>query len=112
MSLASTYTYRRCRLVAHRWDIVDTNDWTVDPAKLRFALPMQLRCDNCDMVRRDLVEKGTGDVISRRYIPPKGYYFARGETPTRAEFRKAWLDDQIAKVREERRARRQKETTV
>ena len=111
MSTAATYAYRRCRLIQHRWDIVDTNDWQLDPAVLRHALPMQLRCTECDMVRRDLIEKGTGDVVGRRYIKPVGYSLPRYETPTRAEFRKAWLDDQVAKIREERRARRQKETS-
>jgi hypothetical protein len=60
------------------------------------------------MERRDSVERGTGYVLARRYTYPTGYQFTDMEVddrPSRATFRSLWLDDQLAKVREQRKRR-------
>lgn len=98
----NAYAFGTCRLLGHSWHPVPS-DWTP-----LFGEPMTVRCERCDMERRDSVERGTGFVLARRYTYPTGYQFNDIEAdnrPTRATFRSLWLDDQLAKVREERKKR-------
>jgi hypothetical protein len=100
-----------CRLVGHQWFHTDLpSDVNIDAATLRFAVPMTLRCESCDTVRIDLVSKTTGDIEGRRYIRPFGYLLHRENDvplPRRADWRLGWLDQHIAEMRADRRARRQ-----
>jgi hypothetical protein len=96
------YAYGMCRLLGHAWHHVPS-DW-----KPEFGEPMTVRCERCDMERRDSVERGTGYVLSRRYTYPLGYQFTDREAddrPSRATFRASWLDDELSKAREARRNR-------
>ena len=96
------YAYGVCRLLGHAWHHVPS-DWTP-----QFGEPMTVRCERCDMERRDSVQRGTGEVLSRRYTYPIGYQFVGLDAearPNRAVFRSSWLDDELAKAREARRKR-------
>jgi len=91
----SGYHFGICRLLGHAWHSVPS-DWTP-----QFGEPMTLRCERCDMERRDSVQRGTGEVLSRRYTYPDGYQFTdmeEDDRPNRATFRALWLDDELAKV--------------
>ena len=69
---------------------------------------MTVRCERCDIERRDTVNRHTGEVESRRYQYPTGYLFSRDTDtevlPRRVDFRLAWLDEHIEQGKEQRRA--------
>lgn len=104
------YAFRQCRLTGHAWFPTDMPDIRVDPAMLRFALPMSIACENCGTIRVDWIDKGTGDLAGRRYVNrPVGFGLHRDgdmPLPKKADWRLSWLDDHIAEMREERKARR------
>lgn len=94
------YAFGTCRLLGHAWHPVPS-DWVP-----QFGVPMTVRCERCDMERRDSCERGTGFVLARRYTYPLGYQFADIEPddrPNRNSFRALWLDDELAKVRDIRK---------
>jgi hypothetical protein len=96
------YSYGSCRLLGHAWHEVPS-DWTPT-----FGVPMTVRCERCDMERRDSVHRSDGTVLSRRYTYPTGYTFTKRDdvtVPRRDDFRLAWINDAIAKSRQARRAR-------
>lgn len=98
------YRYGECRLLGHLWMIVPS-DWTPHRGEA-----MTVRCERCDIERRDCVERNTGEVVSRTYRYPDGYLFTRDDDgdalPARNDFRLAWLEDAIAKTRRRSRRRR------
>jgi len=78
----------RCRTLGHSWHDVDSLHWTP-----KWGVPLTLRCERCDMERRDTVKWDTGELLNRRYVKPKAYYYERGTTaPTRSEFRRLLLE--------------------
>lgn len=94
------YAYGDCRLLGHFWHVVPS-DWT--PA---FGEPFTVRCERCDIERRDSLNRNTGEVQSRRYTYPVGYQFVGIDAelrPRRDDFRLAWLIDNIEKAREAKR---------
>ena len=97
----TSYQYRSCRLIGHSWHDVPS-DWNPAP-----DVPMTLRCADCDVERRDTIGRNTGEVIRRHYTYPIGYLFDHDDDkPTRTDFRLAWVEDAVAKIREARQARR------
>jgi hypothetical protein len=90
----SSYSYRPCRLLGHAWHEVPS-DWTP-----LFGVPMTVRCERCDMERRDSVHRIDGRVLSRRYTYPVGYTFARsdGVLPRRDDFRRVWANETVVDV--------------
>lgn len=98
------YAYGACRLLGHSWHEVPS-DWT--PA---FGVPMTVRCERCDIERRDSLNRNTGEVLARRYTYPQGYNFHRDngtELPRRDDFRLAWLEGVITEGRKQRTRERQ-----
>jgi len=98
------YRYRDCRLIGHSWHEVDSNHWSAT-----VGVPMTLRCERCDMERRDQVGRNDGEVVARSYRQPYAYAWDKGvddDSPRRVDFRLAWLQDHIAKTRADKRARR------
>jgi cytochrome c2 len=93
------YLYERCRLLGHAWHEVPS-DWSAEG-----GLPMTVRCERCDMERRDTVGRNTGEVVSRRYTMPTGYSFSKDEAPRRIDFRFAWVEAELAKLQQRRRER-------
>jgi hypothetical protein len=84
------------------WLIVPS-DWTP-----KFGLPMTVRCERCDIERRDTLGRNSGEVESRHYTYPTGYQFHRDngtELPTRSDFRMAWINGQISEMRKRRKER-------
>lgn len=100
------YAYAQCRLLGHSWHTVPS-DWTAE-----YGVPMTVRCERCDMERRDQVSRATGMVEARRYVAPTGYHFQRDfdeeVLPDRADFRRAWIEAELVayEKRQARRARR------
>lgn len=102
------YRYGECRLLGHSWHIVPS-DWTPS-----FGVPMTARCERCNLERREIVQRNTGEVASRRYVYPEGYLFGRdpdalpGEPLRRVDFRLAWLDDQIVQMKQRQQRQRRR----
>jgi len=101
------YEFGACRLLGHLWHVVPS-DWTPT-----FGVPMTVRCERCNIERRDTLGRHTGHVESRRYTYPAGYNFHRDngtDLPRRDDFRLAWLEGVITESRKHRGvAREQKE---
>jgi hypothetical protein len=57
------------------------------------------------MERRDKIDRVTGELLpgGRHYVRPPGYQYARGERPTKAEFRRMLLEQRIREARAARR---------
>lgn len=94
-TLRNVADYSMCRGLGHAWHLYDSN-W-----KSQLGVPFTVRCERCAMERRDTLAPSDGRVIARHYTYPLGYRYARGQTPTRNDFRLILL----AKVREERKSR-------
>lgn len=77
-------THTVCRTFGHAWDYITTYSSDVEQLYL-----VELRCERCTMGRHDLVEKGTGVLVRRKYIAPEGY--ASTERMTRTEWRNRFL---------------------
>jgi hypothetical protein len=75
------YEYLECGALGHAWDLVDSNHWTAS-----FGEPFTVRCMRCLMERRDSVMRDSRTLLTRRYVQPPGYRFAKGERPTRLDF--------------------------
>jgi len=92
MTVPGGYKYGGCRLWGHAWMEVPS-DWT--PA---YGIPMTVRCERCDMERRDAVGRYTGMIESRRYVYPEGYEITTEEgydRPARVDFRLEWLESHL-----------------
>lgn len=85
--------YGECRLFGHAWHPVPS-DWTPE-----IGSPITVRCERCDMERRDTCTRDTGELMSRRYTYPVGYRIPRAETPTRSEFRLWFISAHTTKRR-------------
>lgn len=102
------YQYSDCRLLGHLWHVVPS-DWTPE-----FGVPMTVRCERCNIERRDSVNRHTGDIESRRYVYPDGYLFSKGDygdevdLPRRVDFRLAWLSAEVGKVRQSKKRAKKK----
>ena len=106
--LVKGYNYRDCRLLGHLWHVVPS-DWTPS-----FGVPMTVRCERCNVERRDTLNRNTGAIESRRYVDiPHDYHFHRNgiDLPRRDDFRLAWLEGEVTALRKQRqeRAAKQKE---
>ena len=100
----SGYAFGACRLLGHLWHVVPS-DWTP-----MFGVPMTVRCERCNIERRDSLNRNTGEVQNRRYAYPAGYQFKHDdgmELPRRDDFRLAWLEGVITEHRKKRTANRE-----
>lgn len=96
--------YLACRTLGHAWEPI--------PAEKAGALggdPMWLRCMRCLTERHDSVSWATGELMARKYEYPDGYRHAfdtsfADAVPTRNDFRRMMLTEQIARARETRAA--------
>jgi hypothetical protein len=96
----AVYEYLECGALGHSWDIVDSNHWTAS-----FGEPFTVRCMRCMMERRDSVMRVSRTLLTRRYVQPPAYRFAKGERPKRLDFVLMSMDTV-------RRKRRTKPTTI
>lgn len=66
---------------------------------------MTVRCERCDVERRDQYDVITGDLIKsgRKYAYPDGYLFSKDndevEPPRRIDFRRSWIEQEIIQQR-------------
>jgi hypothetical protein len=96
----AVYEYLECGALGHAWDLVDSNHWTAS-----FGEPFTVRCMRCLMERRDSVMRDSRTLLTRRYVQPLGYRFAKGERPTR-------LDFVLMSIDSKRRRKVKRETTI
>ena len=75
--------YVRCRSLGHSWDAIPV---TNPPAA---GVALDLRCEHCGMLRRDILSRYTGQVLSRRYTQPDGYKDA--ELHSRSDWRAMYV---------------------
>lgn len=75
-----------CRLLRHAWKI-----FVPDESKRQgvWRNALHLRCLRCGMVRHDAFEKD-GDLATRRYDPPEGYYLKKTETKPSINELRTW----------------------
>ena len=99
MSIPAGYQFGDCRgILRHSWHEV-SGDWT--PAL--GGVPMTLICERCGMERRDTLQRGTADVLGRRYLQPQGYAITGDEDkPKIADFRVEWLLNHMKKNRSQK----------
>ena len=88
----STVDYTRCRTIGHVWYDADS-DWKTDR-----GVPMTLRCERCTMERREVWSRN-GQLVYRTYIRPRDYLYARGERPSKDDFRLAMLALRLREAR-------------
>ena len=101
-------TYERCRAIGHGWDPIPVTK----PAS--FGATIDLRCEHCGMIRRDVVNRFTGRLEARWYTRPDDYADRGEDRWDRDQWRAAWVDtlrpeltgDQPVKVVSIRRRRR------
>lgn len=74
----------RCRTLGHSWDPIPV---TKPPA---YGIAIDLRCEHCFTIRRDIVSRYTGKIMSRRYDYEDGYKDT--EHNTRSDWRVMWVD--------------------
>jgi hypothetical protein len=60
--------YQRCHAIGHRWENIPV---TRPPA---FGAAIDLRCENCATVRRDIISRISGVLITRYYVYPDDYH--------------------------------------
>lgn len=78
--------YERCRSLGHAWDPIPVTK----PAT--FGVTLDLRCEHCHTLRRDVVNRFTGRLEARWYHHPDGYADVGPERWRRDDWRHAWLD--------------------
>ena len=82
--------YNQCHALGHRWDPIPV---AVPPS---FGAAIDLRCENCHTVRRDILSRVSGVLLARYYDYPEDYHdYLRHD---KAWWRAAWLE----KLREAR----------
>ena len=59
--------YQRCHAIGHRWENIPV---TRPPA---FGSAIDLRCENCTTIRRDIFSRISGVLITRYYVYPQDY---------------------------------------
>lgn len=89
--------FLHCHLLGHNWDDHPTDDWHPDSETL-IDRPLSFRCVYCGTVRREVVKRRTGELISRQYSYPDNYSVGKVDfgTRTRKEtFRAEYLERRI-----------------
>jgi hypothetical protein len=72
----------------HMWDRVDSNHWTA-----QFGDPLTLRCMRCGTEFRAQIGR-LGQYVTRRYVYPPGYQYAKTERRLTHAERRAWIVQQ------------------
>lgn len=77
----------QCRLLRHAWQVFVPEDFSRQGV---WRNALHLTCLRCGMVRHDAFET-SGELATRRYDAPEGYYLTKDEEkPTTAELRQ-WI---------------------
>lgn len=90
-----------CRDLNHHW----THEWTLQ-AEDPDLVERVCSCPRCGTVRHELVSKGTGETINRRYAYP-GDFHVLGARWTRRDYRKENIRRSLAPKPKARRARKE-----
>lgn len=92
----------KCNTIGHAWEETMDSSW-----RSELGVPLTLLCQRqCGAQRWDVVDPQTGDLVSRRYIKPKGYSaYPKGERPSRSDFRRMLLASKIEANRKSRSKR-------
>lgn len=84
----------------HAWDHHDGSGFGPAP----FGTPLHMMCMRCGTVRRDLINRFNGELLSRRYYYPEGYRDAQEERPSGDYLRLLALDKNLQAQKRNRRA--------
>lgn len=68
LSAEARMEYQRCHAIGHRWENIPVQR---APA---FGAAIDLRCENCATVRRDILSRFSGVLVSRYYLYPDDYH--------------------------------------
>lgn len=68
LSAEARVEYQRCHALGHRWENIPV---LRAPA---FGSAIDLRCENCATVRRDILSRVSGQLITRYYLYPEDYH--------------------------------------
>lgn len=88
--------FSRCRTYGHSWFEYDSH-W-----KPAYGVPVTLRCERCDMERRDSIDRFNGRLLNRHYYYPPHYLTRKEDVLTRSEWRLVRIKA-IAKAQREAR---------
>jgi hypothetical protein len=79
----------RCRATRfHRMEMVPS-----DPGhRPLFGTLITYRCEVCGTIRRDIVQRRTGDILSRSYDPPEWYTAANESREDPSWWRAKWWE--------------------
>lgn len=69
----------------------------------KFGYPLTLLCERCTTERREAFDRATGVRITKpHYKYPRGYKYAKHETPTRDDFRVLLVSVRMREARQRR----------
>ena len=85
------YKYLECHAYRHDWDEISVMK---EPS---FGVACDYRCTNCHGIKRVIVSRRTGEVLSRYYKMARDYRGPVGTT--RQDYRKAWINKKIKNSR-------------
>ena len=85
------YTYLECHAYRHDWDEISIMK---EPS---FGVAQDYRCTNCHGVKRVIVSRHSGAIITTYYKMPKDY---RGPVGTsKSDYRKVWIEQKLKSQR-------------
>lgn len=85
--------YLLCRTLSHSWEPASASHMQPESNCWWFVL----RCERCVTERQDLIGKGSGEVLYRKYVYPDGYQI--DETVVRSQLRVEWEKRRLLKGR-------------
>ena len=92
LTAESRMEYQRCHAIGHRWMNIPVMR---APA---FGSAMDLQCENCATVRRDIVSRVSGQLVTRYYVYPEDYHDY--ERHDKAWWRASFLESLLEAARE------------
>lgn len=84
--MPSSTKYYECRHLGHSWDQIPSTE------RPPWGVYLWLRCTRCTMLRKDIINQFTGELMSRKYDQPIGYRMSKDERPSIEELRKHQLN--------------------
>jgi len=84
--------FLECHATVHDWDETSV---ATRSGYSGFGVAFDYRCTRCYGIKRVIVSRNSGLVLSRYYVMPDGYKSAPGTT--KADYRKEWIAKKLRK---------------